>query len=888
MKRMISLTSLTIVLICAFSFAAHSSNQGTWEKMESVPTTASLYSIWGNSPENMFAVGASGTILHYNGAAWSKMTSGTTYTLKGVWGSSGNDVYAVGANATVLHYDGSVWSKIKIGTTYHLQSVWGSSANDVFIVGNYGFDNKIYHYNGTAWSMISGGYAGTLGRIWGFSETDVFVVGTSGRIYRYDGVSWTQMAKKTSYNIADIWGSSGNDLYAVGDSSTILHYNGINWIVQQTMKPGSLYGIGGSSRSNIFALGSSGQILFNDGSQWTSMPSGTTSSLQDILVFSSTSAYVVGNSGTILKYSYIQPNSSPVVEITSPSDTSSFSIDDGPVMFSATAIDPEDGDLSQAIQWSSSINGSIIPPAILSPGTHTITATVTDSGGMSASDTITISILEHVNAPPSVQIISPIDDGIYSLVNGSIQLAANALDPEDGDISPQVEWRSDVDGILFSPAILSVGEHTITAQVYDSQGLSAIDSIIITVFQKPIVVVDSSGSFGFSTIQSAIDAATTVDGDTLIIKNGTYHENITISKRIAIESLNGNQSVFVVASDPNQHVFDVETDHVTIKGLSIYGASGEYDAAVYLGSNSYECNVSENRCGIDSERNNFFGIYLQSTGSHVIEGNTCANNYSSGIKIIYSSSNQITGNICTNNAIGIVLENNSIENSVTNNQCTGGNTGISLWNSSSNGIAHNTCSQMSSGIVCHNSSMITISDNSCIQTGYGISLYMASSFAVTGNNSSSNNQYGLYISNVSEATVTNNIFSQNQYGISLVGSTNNSFRGNTISNNRYGMMGAGSNEIYLNDFINNLYCHYINDDSSHNRCSPFEMQYMYNSTNYVSYLGNYYSGHDLTDSDGNGVTDNPYRVASSYGPHLIVDQYPLASPINCYSDIIAP
>ena len=49
---------------------------------------------------DVFAVGSngytSGIILHYNGSAWSAMTSGTTNSLNGVWGSSGSDVFAVG------------------------------------------------------------------------------------------------------------------------------------------------------------------------------------------------------------------------------------------------------------------------------------------------------------------------------------------------------------------------------------------------------------------------------------------------------------------------------------------------------------------------------------------------------------------------------------------------------------------------------------------------------------------------------------------------------------------------------------------------------------------------------------------------------------------------
>ena len=45
--------------------------------------------VWGSSGSDVFAVGNGGTILHYDGSAWSAMTSGTTFALNGVWGSSG-------------------------------------------------------------------------------------------------------------------------------------------------------------------------------------------------------------------------------------------------------------------------------------------------------------------------------------------------------------------------------------------------------------------------------------------------------------------------------------------------------------------------------------------------------------------------------------------------------------------------------------------------------------------------------------------------------------------------------------------------------------------------------------------------------------------------------
>jgi uncharacterized repeat protein (TIGR01451 family) len=63
-----------------------------------------LKGVWGSGGSDVFAVGDVGTILHYDGAAWSAMSSGTSGGFRGVWGSSGGDVFAVGSNGTILHY----------------------------------------------------------------------------------------------------------------------------------------------------------------------------------------------------------------------------------------------------------------------------------------------------------------------------------------------------------------------------------------------------------------------------------------------------------------------------------------------------------------------------------------------------------------------------------------------------------------------------------------------------------------------------------------------------------------------------------------------------------------------------------------------------------------
>lgn len=104
-------------------------------------------------------------------------------------------------------------------------------------------------------------------------------------------------------------------------------------------------------------------------------------------------------------------NEPPTVEITAPAEGASFRQTEV-VTFSATASDPEQGDLSSLVQWISSLNGTLgtgatITTTTLSVGTHVITATVVDNLGQRASDTVTIQIRQLVCPTPGTVTFSP-------------------------------------------------------------------------------------------------------------------------------------------------------------------------------------------------------------------------------------------------------------------------------------------------------------------------------------------------------------------------------------------------------------------------------------------------------------------------------------------------
>jgi hypothetical protein len=86
-------------------------------------------------------------------------------------------------------------------------------------------------------------------------------------------------------------------------------------------------------------------------------------------------------------------NSPPNVTISSPAEGDAFSVG-AAIGFVGTADDHEDGSLTGSLVWTSDLDGQIGTggsfSTTLSAGTHKVTATVTDSGGLTDFDSRTI------------------------------------------------------------------------------------------------------------------------------------------------------------------------------------------------------------------------------------------------------------------------------------------------------------------------------------------------------------------------------------------------------------------------------------------------------------------------------------------------------------------
>jgi hypothetical protein len=140
--------------------------------------------MWGTSTSDLYAVGGrfespTQLVMHYNGTAWSVVQEFKAETgAHAVWSSSPTDVFVGQTIPALLHFDGAAWSPMTTPTQSPIYNLWGTAANDVFAVT----DNVILHFDGTAWTSTTSLTPHRLNAVWGSSATDVFAVGQNGSI----------------------------------------------------------------------------------------------------------------------------------------------------------------------------------------------------------------------------------------------------------------------------------------------------------------------------------------------------------------------------------------------------------------------------------------------------------------------------------------------------------------------------------------------------------------------------------------------------------------------------------------------------------------------------------------------------------------------------------
>jgi len=272
-----------------------------------------LTAVWGSSKTDVWAAGSGGTMLHWDGVAWTPTTlpsptaSPIKNTFHALWGTGPNDVWAASATNVIFHTDGwkgggATWERVPSATendwsSAPIYAVWGDGSGELRFGGRpydlydpdsdvFGPANQIIKTSaggGLAWIGEFGtptihGYWGTAEDLWIIGDNSAYVDWQLGltlhgtRASKDARFTWTEVDSQANVVLRGIWGSSANDIWAVGDKGTIRHIGagGAQWQWEIVASPTTetLHAVWGAAPNDVWAVGASGAILHWDGAAW--------------------------------------------------------------------------------------------------------------------------------------------------------------------------------------------------------------------------------------------------------------------------------------------------------------------------------------------------------------------------------------------------------------------------------------------------------------------------------------------------------------------------------------------------------------------------------------------------------------------------------------------
>jgi hypothetical protein len=257
-------------LVCEEGICVAPEN-ASWEKMKT-PLNLTLSAVWGESAQELFAVGVNGTILRFRGDGldWTDETANkdppSGCNFNDVWGRSAISAWAVGAGC-VYHFDGSVWKKeavpdpVNTGkqlSSYTLNGVVGSPGGGLWATGS-STDELVLKYDEKgSWLVQAAGltYSGEDLAVIG---KQVVVVGNAQHVRMYDGAGWGSKNLDGMTALRAVFGTAADQILAVGPSGMILRFDGSSWSTDPSARlKYPAYAIAGVSLEDYYVVGQGG------------------------------------------------------------------------------------------------------------------------------------------------------------------------------------------------------------------------------------------------------------------------------------------------------------------------------------------------------------------------------------------------------------------------------------------------------------------------------------------------------------------------------------------------------------------------------------------------------------------------------------------------------
>jgi hypothetical protein len=233
---------------------------------------AALLSVWGTSSDNVFAVGGDPgdgpTVLHYDGTAWSHLSTGERGNLWWVQGFEGGPVFMGGDGGMILRYEGGTFTKLSTPGTDTVFGLWGASPTDMWAVGGAVGGGS----GGFAWRISGDSFVAAPGfpadiaatsaiwKMYGRSSNDAWMVGTNGKTVHWDGSALAEVSAGVGESLFTVH-ADATRYTAVGGFGTglILENTDGTWVDATPAAAPGFVGVCMSSKGS-YAVGQDGAV----------------------------------------------------------------------------------------------------------------------------------------------------------------------------------------------------------------------------------------------------------------------------------------------------------------------------------------------------------------------------------------------------------------------------------------------------------------------------------------------------------------------------------------------------------------------------------------------------------------------------------------------------
>ena len=201
-------------------------------------------------------------LIHWNGVTFEKnwnpvLDEFYDKTVNKMWGTSSEDLYIVGNSGLIAHYNGHSWTKIESGTDFPINDIYGLIDNPDYIFLTAGDTFKpeqgmLLKLNLNKVSILTWDNTKPTQSVYITNSYKYYVAG----YYLYTNISnqWIKVENSIPSFCNLIRGDGLNNIFAACDNFKIAHYNGISWETINFNKIGILNSIK-VKNNNIAACG---------------------------------------------------------------------------------------------------------------------------------------------------------------------------------------------------------------------------------------------------------------------------------------------------------------------------------------------------------------------------------------------------------------------------------------------------------------------------------------------------------------------------------------------------------------------------------------------------------------------------------------------------------